>query len=91
MTFGFFMHNLFDITNCYKPKGNLEFYMVVPKKSDKLIHHLMKSDKAKAPIAYTSSEESEFLTLTWDINNGIKLPSYKMERYQELKKKLGKQ
>lgn len=64
--------------------------MVCPKKSDRLVIHLMSSDYAKEPTAYSSSEESEYNTLKYDIEKGTTLPSHKMKRLQELKEKLGK-
>ena len=64
--------------------------MATPKPSDRLIKHLMVSDKAEAPKAYTYSEESEFLILKHDIDKGMTLPPHKMKRYAELKAKLGK-
>ena len=64
--------------------------MAVPKRHDKLMKHLMTSDKAEQPKTYTYSEESEFLTLKHDIDKGMKLPQHKINRYLELKQKLGK-
>ena len=47
--------------------------MASPKKHDKLMKHLMTSDKAEQPKTYTYSEESEFLILKHDIDNGDNL------------------
>lgn len=63
--------------------------MVVPKRNDRLIQHFMSSQKQKDK-QYNSTEESEFHALDWDFKKGVKLLPHKLERYLELKKKLGK-
>ncbi len=63
--------------------------MVVPKKSDRLIVHLMVSDKIKQK-QYTTSEESEYNALKYDFDMGVNLLPHKLKRFQELKDKLGK-
>ena len=63
--------------------------MAVPKRHDKLMQHLMASDKMTSK-AYSTSEETEFNSLKYDIDHGIKLPPHKMKRYNELKLKLDK-
>ena len=63
--------------------------MASPKKHDKLMKHLMKSDRVEVK-AYTTSEESEFNALKYDLEHGMKLLPHKMNRYNELKEKLGK-
>ena len=64
--------------------------MVVPKRSDRLMQHLMNSNKTQYSKPYNNSEESEYNTLKYDIDKGMKLPEHKMKRFLELKIKLGK-
>ncbi len=63
--------------------------MAVPRRHDKLMKHLMDSDKTISK-SYSTSEESEFNALKYDIDHGMKLLPHKMNRYNELKIKLGK-
>ena len=64
--------------------------MATPRRSDRLIQHFMKSQKVEATKNYSTSEESEYNILKYDLDKGVTLPYHKMNRYNELKKKLGK-
>ena len=64
--------------------------MASPKKHDKLVKQLMSARKTEPSKAYNTSEESEFNALKYDLEHGIKLLPHKMNRYNELKEKLGK-
>ena len=63
--------------------------MAVPKKNDRLVKQLMSSRLNEAK-SYSTSEETEFNSLKYDIEHGMKLPPHKMNRYNELKLKLGR-
>ena len=64
--------------------------MAVPKRNDRLIQHFMKSQKVDSAKSHSTSEETEFNSLKYDIDHGMKLPEHKMKRYNELKEKLKK-
>ena len=55
-----------------------------------LAKNLMGFDKKKAPIPFSSSEESEYLTLKYDVDKGMNLPDHKMRRYLDLREKFKK-
>ena len=64
--------------------------MVRPSRNDKMIQHFMKLQKSEPPKSHTTTEETEFNTLKYDLDRGMKLPEHKMKRFYELKTKLGK-
>lgn len=64
--------------------------MATPKKHDRMVKQLMSARKNETSKAYTTTEESEFSALQYDLDHGMTLPSHKMNRYNELKQKLGK-
>ena len=64
--------------------------MVVPKRHDKLMKHLVAYDKKEGKPEVFSGKESELQALEWDIKNGVKLLPHKLEKYKKLKEELGK-